>query len=129
METFSGGIWYAVDYSLSDDDDDDDDDENADEDKLKKANNAEAPVPFQLDDVFDFLADEIVLQDFPLRPLVEGQLPYLEYKTWEEHVLSIPEDEIPDKIPNSWDDENEDDNENDEEDYGSRYNWTEFPLA
>ncbi|KAF9484260.1 hypothetical protein BDN70DRAFT_872756 [Pholiota conissans] len=123
LDTFSGGMWRAVNYSFFAHDD------NDDGDKLDKANSSDIPVPFQLDDVYDFITDELVLEEFPLPLLVEGQLPYLEYKTWEEHVESLSEDDVPEEIPNSWDGDDAQEGEEDQEHYGSRYNWTEFPLT
>jgi hypothetical protein len=100
LETFSGGIWYPIDVAKPDGD----------------PSTAEVPW-IRTIDVYRLLTDEVtLLQEFPLRPLDQPPQAYLKYDSWEEHVLSIPPNEIPAKIPYSWNDDpdSEDEGRDDE---------------
>ncbi|KAF9563209.1 hypothetical protein CPC08DRAFT_760974 [Agrocybe pediades] len=51
--------------------------------------------------LYDYLSDIEVLKDYPL-PTAETSKPLLHFITWEEHVKTLEESEIPDYLPETW---------------------------
>ena len=82
------------------------------------------PIDYASSDIDDYHNDLSLLDDYPL-PSVEGDpRKHLKYKTWEKHIESMNEADVPLAIPDEWDPAVI-------EEGGSAYRayWGRFPFA
>lgn len=126
IASFHGGLWHCISQMIGEDAGKDRSDHHNDE--------ASFFLLCSQDDIEDFTRDEVVLKEFPLPQIIEGHLPYLQCKTWEEHVRTLAEDNIPEEVPDTWQNYNHEsdqseDNEDSENNENRRHNWASFPLS
>ncbi|KAF9484259.1 hypothetical protein BDN70DRAFT_162234 [Pholiota conissans] len=115
LETFSGGIWSAINYSYP---------YWLGECDASEESDSGIVAPFKKSDIHAFFEDRFVLDAFPLRSLAVGQLPYLRYIPWKDHIRSNPQDKVHDGIPVSWNEM-----QDEEQDYGLREKLSKLPLT
>lgn len=138
LGNFYGRIWNCMNYTMKTENDKDDDSSD-DDDSVERSwsecvqsndgSEQKLSLPFEKPDIDDYAYDEAVLEEFPLTPLQNGYLAYLKYKSWEQHIQSLPEDKIPEEIPNTWHPDEQEIVDDENEDHGSRHDWAVLPLT
>ncbi|KJA23768.1 hypothetical protein HYPSUDRAFT_1079957 [Hypholoma sublateritium FD-334 SS-4] len=105
ISSFHGGIWDCID----------------------QVNEKTFSLPFEREDIEDFVSDDKVLDKFSPPMLVDGKLPYLKYKPWEEFIKLLTPENIPEEVPNTWDDHDGAFEKN--MSYRNRSGMAQFPLV